>query len=100
MKSPGRNKLINAYRYNPHDDVEPFLREILKPGHGKLAPTLHRLVQLLRDTLPIAVLLDEIRLEAEKQAQGPVLDIYPKSVAWYRISYNGSRYEPVYPFPY
>ena len=42
--------------YNPHEDIEPFVRDILR--HGRLSQSLHRLVALLRDTLPIVTELD------------------------------------------
>src|SRR5882762_4961898 len=46
-KSPSLN---NGDLFNPHDDAEPFMRHLLR--HDRLAPSLHRLVSLLRDTLP------------------------------------------------
>jgi mediator of RNA polymerase II transcription subunit 14 len=73
--------------YNPHDDTEPFLRNILR--HGRLAPSLHRLVGLLRDTLPIVAELEEIRAQAERD--GGSLDTFAKSVGWYRVLYGDLR---------
>lgn len=82
--------------FNPHDDAEPFLRTILRQGHGRLAPSLHRLVGLLRDTLPIVVALEDIRLESfnggassSKALAG--LDTFAKAAGWYRILYGDLR---------
>ncbi|THV06734.1 MED14-domain-containing protein [Dendrothele bispora CBS 962.96] len=79
--------------YNPHDDAELYLRAILQHGHGRLAPSLHNFVQILRDTLPIVVELEELRKESEKSSAGsPPLDIFPKSAGWYRILYSDFRH--------
>ncbi|KAH7889201.1 mediator complex subunit MED14-domain-containing protein [Phlebopus sp. FC_14] len=45
-------------RTNPHEETEPYLRQILRSG--PLAPSLYRLVGLLRDTLPVVVELDRM----------------------------------------
>jgi mediator of RNA polymerase II transcription subunit 14 len=74
----------NQDLFNPHDDTEPFMRNILR--HGRLAPSLHRLVGLLRDTLPIVAELEDIRVQAEKD--GASLDTFAKSVGWYRVLYG------------
>ena len=74
--------------YNPHEEAEPFLRHILKHGHGKLAQSLHRLVTLLRETLPIVVELDDIR----REGAGKKLDIFAKSAGWYRLLYGNFKY--------
>ncbi|KAJ7128933.1 mediator complex subunit MED14-domain-containing protein [Mycena crocata] len=73
--------------FNPHDDAEPFLRNILRHGQGRLAPSLHRLVTFLHDTLPIAVELEEIR----QQSQGAV-DTFAKAAGWYRLLFGDSRH--------
>lgn len=73
--------------YNPHDDTEPFLRNIIR--HGRLAPSLHLLVGLLRDTLPIVAELEEIRTEAVREGDG--LDTFAKGVGWYRVLYGDLR---------
>ncbi|KAJ7188529.1 mediator complex subunit MED14-domain-containing protein [Mycena filopes] len=73
--------------FNPHDDAEPFLRSILRHGHGRLAPSLHRLITFLRETLPIAVELEEIR----QQSQGAV-DTFAKAAGWYRLLFGDSRH--------
>ncbi|KAF5386160.1 hypothetical protein D9615_002363 [Tricholomella constricta] len=70
-------------QFNPHDDAEPFLRNILRHGHGRLAPSLHRLVTLLRDTLPIATELEEIRKKSEQD--GRSVDTFAKAAGWYRL---------------
>ncbi|KAJ7647579.1 mediator complex subunit MED14-domain-containing protein [Roridomyces roridus] len=77
----------SADSFNPHDDAEPFLRNILRHGQGRLAPSLHRLVTFLRETLPIAVELEEIRQES----QGTV-DTFAKAAGWYRLLFGDSRH--------
>ncbi|KAG5646818.1 hypothetical protein DXG03_002195 [Asterophora parasitica] len=64
-------------QFNPHDDAEPFLRNILRHGHGRLAPSLNRLVTLLRDTLPVATELEEIRKRSEQD--GLSVDTFAKA---------------------
>ncbi|KAF9268802.1 MED14-domain-containing protein [Marasmius fiardii PR-910] len=79
--------------FNPHDDAEPFLRHILKHGHGRLAPSLHVLVDTLRDTLPIVTVLEEIRKESEKQdSKMPPVDSFAKSAGWYRLLHGDLRH--------
>ncbi|KIM78797.1 hypothetical protein PILCRDRAFT_75151, partial [Piloderma croceum F 1598] len=74
--------------FNPHDDAEPFMRHILR--HGRLAPSLHRLVRLLRDTLPIVAELEDMRVQAEKD--GHSLDTFAKAAGWYRVLYGDLRH--------
>ncbi|KAG6920079.1 hypothetical protein DXG01_010147 [Tephrocybe rancida] len=69
--------------FNPHDDAEPFLRNILRHGHGRLAPSLHRLVTLLRDTLPIVAVLEELRQQGGQE--GRSVDSFAKAAGWYRL---------------
>ena len=76
--------------FNPHEDAEPFLRDILRHAHGRLAPSLHCLVTMLRDTLSIVVVLEAIRQEAQKK--GMILDVYPKAAGWYRLLYNDLKF--------
>jgi mediator of RNA polymerase II transcription subunit 14 len=73
--------------FNPHDDAEPYMRHILR--HGRLAPSLHRLVRLLRDTLPIVAELEDMRVQAEKD--GYSLDTFAKAAGWYRVLYGDLR---------
>lgn len=73
--------------YNPHDDAEPFLRPVLQ--HARLAPSLQRLVSLLRETLPIAAELEEMRLQSEREGGG--LDTFAKAAGWYRVLYGDLR---------
>ncbi|TFK74569.1 MED14-domain-containing protein [Pluteus cervinus] len=77
--------------FNPHDDAEPFFRNILRHGHGRLAPSLHRLVLLLRETLPIVAELEAIRLQSEK-SDGCFIDTFAKSGAWFRLLYGDTRH--------
>lgn len=79
-----------AATFNPHEDAEPFLRDILRHGHGRLAPSLHRLVTLLRDTLPIVVELEAIRKEGRQKGRN--LDIFAKAAGWYRLLYGDLKY--------
>ncbi|KAF8070340.1 mediator complex subunit MED14-domain-containing protein [Lyophyllum atratum] len=79
----GQERDKDQDQFNPHDDAEPFLRNILRHGHGRLAPSLHRLVTLLRDTLPIVTELEEIRLKG--QQDGRSVDTFAKAAGWYRL---------------
>lgn len=76
--------------FNPHDDAEPFLSNILRHGQGKLAPSLERLIMVLRDTLPIVVELEKIRRACKDE--GYYVDTYAKSAGWYRILYPTLRF--------
>ncbi|KAG6857789.1 hypothetical protein H0H87_004205 [Tephrocybe sp. NHM501043] len=76
-------KQDNHEFFNPHDDAEPFLRHILRHGHGRLAPSLHRLVNLLRDTLPVVKVLEEIRQKGEQD--GRSVDTFAKAAGWHRL---------------
>lgn len=75
--------------YNPHDEAETFLNNILQQGHGRLAPSLHCLVALLRDTLPIVVELELIRRSSK---QGSCIDVFAKAAGWYRLLYTDLKY--------
>lgn len=91
-------------RSNPHEEAEPYLRQILR--HGPLAPSLHRLVGLLRDTLPIAVELDRLvagtredrvwigqgRGKQVKFTEEPWFDTVVKGMGWWRVLYGDLRY--------
>lgn len=81
---------VDCIRYNPHDEAEPFLRHVLRHGHGRLAPSLHRLVSLLRDTLPIVVELDNIQNGSDRE--GHNVDTFAKAAGWYRILYGNLKY--------
>ncbi|KAF8629115.1 hypothetical protein AX17_005701 [Amanita inopinata Kibby_2008] len=77
-------------RYNPHEEAEPFLRNILRHGHGRLAPSLHHLVSLLRDTLPIVVELDNMQNASDRE--GHNVDTFAKAAGWYRVLYTDLRH--------
>jgi len=79
-----------ADSFNPHEDAEPFLRDILRHGHGRLVPSLHRLVTRLRDTLPIVVELEVIRKEGRQRGRN--LDIFAKAAGWYRLLYGDLKH--------
>ncbi|KAF8972893.1 mediator complex subunit MED14-domain-containing protein [Flammula alnicola] len=76
--------------FNPHEDAEPFLRDILRHAHGRLAPSLHFLVTVLRDTLPIVVELEAIRRDGKQNGQN--LDIFAKASGWYRLLYGDLKH--------
>jgi mediator of RNA polymerase II transcription subunit 14 len=84
------NADVPADSFNPHEDAEPFLRDILRHGHGRLVPSLHRLVTRLRDTLPIVVELEVIRKEGRQRGRN--LDIFAKAAGWYRLLYGDLKY--------
>lgn len=67
------------------------MRNVLR--YGRLAPSLHRLVGLLRDTLPIVAELESMRMEAEKNSSS--LDTFAKAAGWYRVLYGDLRYVPL-----
>ncbi|KAH8828132.1 MED14-domain-containing protein [Flagelloscypha sp. PMI_526] len=87
--------VVDQPQGNPHTDAEPFLRNILIRGHGRLASSVHRLVSILRDTLP---LLEELERMAETWNTRPhrtlhtMVDTLPKAAGWYRLVYGDSRY--------
>ncbi|KAJ3733741.1 MED14-domain-containing protein [Lentinula guzmanii] len=89
---PSSRNIEDYDSLNPHDDAEPSLRNILTPGHGRLAPSLHRLVRLLRDTLPIAVELETIRREAEREEGRVPVDTFAKAAGWYRLMFGDLRH--------
>lgn len=80
-------------------------------GTGALGTSLHRLVELLRDTLPVVVELEQIRREADADAAASAhaagkkgkgkqhdaganfvsVDTFAKAAGWYRILYGDSR---------
>jgi len=64
------------------------MRHILR--HGRLGPSLQRLVGLLRDTLPIAAELEDMRVQSEKE--GDCLDTFAKAAGWYRVLYSDLRH--------
>ncbi|EPT02595.1 hypothetical protein FOMPIDRAFT_1035808 [Fomitopsis schrenkii] len=75
-------------RCNPHEDLEPFLRNVLR--HGRLAPSLQRLVRLLRDSLSVVVELEEIRQAVASAPEN--VDVFPKAAGWFRILYGDFRH--------
>ena len=76
-------------RYNPHEDLEPFLRNVLR--HGRLAPSLQRLVRLLRDSLSVVVELEQIRQVVTAASEN--VDVFPKAAGWFRVLYGDFRYD-------
>ena len=74
--------------HNPHEDAELYLCNLL--GHGKLSTALHRLVSLLRETLPIVAELEDIRVHAARN--GHLVDSFAKSAGWLRVLYPDLRH--------
>ncbi|OSD01314.1 MED14-domain-containing protein [Trametes coccinea BRFM310] len=74
--------------HNPHEDVEPYMRNLLR--HGRLSSALHRLVGLLRETLPVVAELEDIRVAAARS--GTCVDTFAKSAGWFRILYGDLRH--------
>ncbi len=73
---------------NPHEDAELFLCALL--SHRTLSTALHRLVTILRETLPIVTELEDIRVAAARS--GDCIDTFPKSAGWYRVLYGDLRH--------
>ncbi|KAF9559893.1 MED14-domain-containing protein [Agrocybe pediades] len=76
--------------FNPHEDAEPFLRDLMKHAHGNLVPCLKSLVTLLRETLPIVTELEVIREDCEHNGRN--VDIFAKAAGWYRLLYSDLRH--------
>ncbi|KAI0768733.1 MED14-domain-containing protein [Trametes elegans] len=74
--------------HNPHEDVEPYMRHLLR--HGRLSSALQRLVGLLRETLPIVAELEDIRAAAARAGAG--VDTFAKSASWFRVLYGDLRH--------
>lgn len=92
LPSPENDIDMDPDRFNPHDDAEAFLRQMLRQGQGQLAPSLHRLVSTLRGTLPIVTVLEEIRRNSEKTTDASPMDTFAKAAGWYRLLYGDLRY--------
>ena len=83
---------------NPHAEAQDFLKRILRHG-SQLPASLQQLVGILRDTLPLASIIDTLREKVEKGedilANDVGIDAFPKGAGWYRITYGDSRYAPL-----
>lgn len=86
-------------RTNPHEEAEPYLRQILR--YGSLATSLYRLVGLLRDTLPVVAELDHMiaaarglagRDRSNSGADEPWFDAFVKGLGWWRVLYGDLRH--------
>lgn len=95
-------------RTNPHEQAEPYLRHVLR--HGPLASSLDRLVELLRNTLPIAVELESIGRSSHDVKHSPgrgrgrphtavkagtselLITTHVKGLGWWRVLYGDFRY--------
>lgn len=77
-------------QYNPHADVEPFMRNLLR--HEPLVASVTRLVALLRDTLPIVAELEHIRVTASKAGEN--IDTFARTMGWFRLLF--ADYKCVY----
>ncbi|EJD03366.1 MED14-domain-containing protein [Fomitiporia mediterranea MF3/22] len=78
--------------YNPHEDAQPFLQHILRQGPS-LSASLHQLVGLLRDSLPLVCVVDTLRRSVEVVEDRRVgVEVITKSVGWYRVMYGDFRH--------
>ncbi|EKM54002.1 uncharacterized protein PHACADRAFT_174499 [Phanerochaete carnosa HHB-10118-sp] len=75
-------------QYNPHEDVEQFMINLLRSG--SLSASLPKLVAMLRDTLPIVAELEYIRVTAQKA--GDNVDTFARSAGWFRVLYGDFRH--------
>lgn len=95
-----------------HDEAAPFLRPLL--SNGRLAQSLTEIVEILRDTLPVALELekltrkkrereeDDMDLDEPSPSQNPEgvfedfrdldVDVYPKAFGWYRVLFDDLRF--------
>lgn len=89
------NGLDDDDHINPHDEAEPFLRHVLRHG-PQLSSSLHQLVGLLRDSLPLVCVVDSIRRGAEsgrdKDAVTVGVDVFAKAAGWFRVLYGDLRF--------
>ncbi|KIY53083.1 MED14-domain-containing protein [Fistulina hepatica ATCC 64428] len=83
---------VDHASFNPHGDAEPFLRNILKHGHGRLASSVYRLVVILRETLPIVEELESIRWDNESANSRLSIDTFTKAAGWFRLLYGDIRH--------
>ncbi|KAI0031227.1 mediator complex subunit MED14-domain-containing protein [Vararia minispora EC-137] len=81
--------------YNPHSDAEPFFLHLLRNNPLSCLP---RLVDVLRNTVPIVAVLEEIRTGAEDADEPPgwsaaAVDTFPKAAGWWRATFGpGARH--------
>jgi mediator of RNA polymerase II transcription subunit 14 len=79
-------------RFNPHDNAEPFFRNILRNPHGRLAQSVHQLVKTLRSTLPVVSVLEEIKSQHRPEdVKSLAVDTIAKGAGWYRLMYGDFR---------
>lgn len=71
-------------QYNPHEDVEQFMVNLLRSG--PLSVSLPKVVAMLRDTLPIVAELEYIRVTAQKAGEN--IDAFAKTAGWFRVLYG------------
>lgn len=107
LAPPPVSFLSRPRRTNPHEEAEPYLRQILR--HGPLASSLYRLVGLLRDTLPVVVELDRMTTTAREELHPSSgrrrsnagtksntdelwFDTFVKGLGWWRVLYGDLRY--------
>ena len=82
--------------YNPHSDAEPFFINLLRTN--RISACLPSLVGILRNTVPIIEVLEEIRSAAdaamdlsgadEANWSWADVDTFPKAVGWWRASFG------------
>ncbi|KAI0068848.1 MED14-domain-containing protein [Artomyces pyxidatus] len=86
---PTQNSSGSQRPYNPHTEAEPFLHNLL--SRGKLSQTLPALVAVLRSTVPILEVLEEIRAGATAPRAGdetPEIDTFAKAAGWWRVLFG------------
>ncbi|KAF8530531.1 mediator complex subunit MED14-domain-containing protein [Hysterangium stoloniferum] len=71
-----------------HDEATRFLRPLLRTG--RLATSLSEMVEMLRDTLPMALELET--LTSGTSASASKVDVYPKACGWYRALLGDLRH--------
>ena len=75
-------------------DMAPFIHGLLK-NDGALAASVHHMVGLLRDSLPVVLELDEIltgnEAGANDRAPREDFDVFAKGAGWFRILYGDLR---------
>lgn len=74
-----------------HDEAAPYLRPLLR--NGRLAASLGELVEMLRDTLPMALELENLTRDNSGKLTGTGLevDVFPKACGWYRVLLGDQR---------
>ncbi|KAF8590904.1 MED14-domain-containing protein [Ramaria rubella] len=75
-----------------HDEAAPFLRPLLR--NGRLSTSLAEMVEMLRDTLPMALELETLTHDNGNTSGAGKLkvDVFPKACGWYRVLLGDLRH--------